>query len=76
MDGVFCRNLSDAKLAKIIAKKFAANRKSGVRARFQSEEAIRRHLPEARDWYERWFADFEPPDDWEPPEPDYDDLDD
>jgi hypothetical protein len=76
--GVFsaCLNLSDAELAKIIAKKLGADRKSGARGRFQSAEAIRRHLPAARDWYERWFVDVEPPDDWEPPEPDYGDQDD
>ena len=77
-DGVFsaCRHLSDAELAKIITKKLGADRKSGVKGRFQSAEALRRHLPAARDWYERWFTDFEPPDGWEPPEPDYDDQDD
>jgi hypothetical protein len=68
-DGPFLmRRRSDAELAKLIAKKSAG--------RFHSEEAIRRHLPDAREWFYKWFADAEPPDDWEPPEPDWNDLDD
>jgi hypothetical protein len=77
-DGVFSdrRDISDAQLAKMIAEKFAADRKGRGRSRFHSVEAIRRNLPAARDWYHLWFDEIGPPDDWEPPEPDYNDLDD
>jgi hypothetical protein len=76
-DGIFSApRFSDGELAKEIAKEFAAHQKSGAKNPFQSAEAIRRHLPAARDWYDKWFAEVEPPDDWEPPEPDWDDQDD
>jgi hypothetical protein len=77
-DGVYVtqHHVSDAQLAKMIAEKFAADRKNGVRGRFHSVEAIRRHIPKARDWFHLWFDEFEPPDDWEAPKPDYDDQDD
>jgi hypothetical protein len=62
--------LSDAKIAKLI---------KAEHDEFKNDDAeqIRQRLRKAHQYYESWELDRdyddEPPEDWEPPEPDYDD---
>jgi hypothetical protein len=63
--------LSDAKIAKLIKQE---------RVEFKNDDPdqIRQRLREAKEAYSNWYFEFqadndEPPEDWEPPEPDYDD---
>jgi hypothetical protein len=62
--------LSDAKIAKLIKQdhaEFKNDDPDQIRQRLRAaEEAY-------SDWYFEFQADNEPPEDWEPPDPDYDD---
>jgi hypothetical protein len=42
------RGLNDTQLAKLISR-------TARKGEFQSEEAVRRHLPEAARWYDWWY---------------------
>jgi hypothetical protein len=65
LDALEYRDMSDAEAADVLFAK--------CNGKYQSAEVIRRMLPEARWAVERMNWDPEPPDGWEPPEPDYDD---